>query len=194
MRLLAGMRSSSVVKQTQHQTSKTWFRSMACAFFQWEPERQLSPGSACFALLALCHSTMCGTRPGKNGAKRKKKEKKPQPLKKRNNHTKISEVLNSNVYPKGNKDQSWGHWSALCQGNYTLYSCGFGAVQISMLWTRAQRDNLCQPPLPTRLQGVGHSNLQSPPAASVLTNALQVLLLHHQASNTPSVSENCRIV
>lgn len=89
--------------------------------------------------------------------------------------------LDSSVYPKGNKDQSWGHWSALCQGNYTLYSCGFGAVQISMLWTRAQKDNLCQPPLPTRLQGVGHSNLQSPPAASVLTNALQVLLLYHQA-------------
>lgn len=87
-----------------------------------------------FPCTLFSHSTTSGTRPDKNGDKEKNKitasEEQPH---------KISEALRLHFYPKGNKDQSWAQvWSALRHWSYSLYFCGLGAAQVSMLWTRAQ--------------------------------------------------------
>lgn len=185
------MHPSSVVKKTQQQTSKAWFISMAHVFLG---EMQREAAFSCLlwfpcTLLSPSPTTTRGTRPGKNGDKEKNKttasEEQPH---------KISEALRLHVYPKGNKDQSWAQVSDQPYATETT-------PYISVVWGQckaacsepelrsALRDNLCQPPLPTSctdktVQGVGPSSLQSSPAASVLTNALQVLLLHHQTSNS----------
>lgn len=141
-----------------------------------------------FPCTLFSHSTTSGTRPGKNGDKEKNKttasEEQPH---------KISEALRLHFYPKGNKDRSWAQvWSALRRWNTPYISVVWGQRKSACSEPELRGplgDNLCQPPLPTSctdktVQGIGPSSLQSSPAASVLTNALQVLLLHHQTSNS----------
>lgn len=142
-------------------------------------EKQLSPGSACFGLHALCSVTAQHVVLGQ--ARMGPREKtKPQPL--RNNHTAFQGSLDSMFTPKGTRTSS-EHRSLISLRPLKQY------LYISVVWgqcksacsklefSRALRDNLCQPHLPTSctdktVQGVGPSSLKNSPTASVLTNAL----------------------
>lgn len=87
-----------------------------------------------FACSLFTHSTVCGTRPGTNGAKGKKQNHNLW-----GTNTKFQRPLDSMFTLKEQGPLLiTGHWSALCHWNDALYFCGFGAVQASMLWTRAQ--------------------------------------------------------
>lgn len=114
MRFLAGMHSSSVVKQTPPDQQGLVYKYGMCLFsvrcreaaFSWKCPLW-------FACTLFSHSTTCGTRPGKNGTKRKKiKTNKPtQPL--RNIHTKFQRPSGSTFIQKETRI-SLEHRSALC--------------------------------------------------------------------------------
>lgn len=153
--VLAGRHLSSVVKQTQHQTSKAWFISVARAYFQWDAERQLSPGSACFGLHAVSSVTAQHVALGQ--ARMGPRKKKIHSLWGTNTQNFRGQNFRFHVYPRGNNDQSWAQ---VTDQPYVTETKPY----ISVVWGQCKSacsepelrsalgDNLCQPPLPQAAQ------------------------------------------